>query len=122
MLVAVGCSGPPVQEELKATLISEAALPGNCDVGLIRVFREDTGDFQQDYSDIYQVAADEECQGAWRSTLAASGDWQCTEGMGACQRGHGSVPGKPEVGHYREEWGTVRFIANGLVQVELTKI
>ena len=122
MLLAAGCSGPPVQDELKALLVSEAALPSKCDVGLIRVYREDMGDFQQDHTDIYQLVADKPCQDAWRSELVASGDWQCTKEMELCQRGVGNAPGEAELVHYRNEWGTVRFIANDLVQVELTKI
>ena len=123
ILIAVtGCTGPPEQKELASYLVSEAALPIGCGGANIRVFREDVGDFQQDWSDIYQVTADEACFAVWRDKLARSADWECNAGTVECTRGPDGARRDSNAERYREEWATVRFLAANLAQVELLKI
>jgi hypothetical protein len=122
LLPAAGCAGPPEQADLSAYLVSEAALPRQCEKAAIRVFREDVGDFQPDSTDLYRVVASETCFDSWRGALAASADWNCNWEAGECLRGPVGARRDGKAERYREEWGTIRFLGAGLAQVELMKI
>ena len=92
-------------------------MPASCQADLIRVFREDVGVFQQDWSDIYVVTTNKTCVSAWQVALKTAPDWDCEEvKWGHCSRF------TPHSDIYREENGTVSFLSDSLVEVELSKI
>ncbi|WP_162789423.1 hypothetical protein [Altererythrobacter sp. ZODW24] len=114
---------PPDNATLHAYLIDQASFPNACETSSIRVFHEEIGDLQSDYSSIYNVNMDEKCAREWQTALDLNTtDYLCSSDLAECSRSHNTGMDGLARSRFKEEFAAIRFWGDGFVQVQVTKI